>query len=116
MLMVLAEVSGLTIVNLATILRFAVVIRSAAAMVRLAPVTIPPRATELALPVKSVVVRTRTPEDKAACGDPIVAPVRVMVMAPAATSAVVATVIAVGTVPPVVVAQLVPVAPGVTLM
>ncbi len=89
---------------------------SADAIARLAALIAPPRATVEPVAPKSRVVETVMPVADAATGPPIVAPVRVMVMAPAPTSAVVATVISVGTVPPVVVAQPVPVAPMVPLM
>ena len=63
----------------------------------------------------SRVVETVTPMVDAGMGPPMVAPVRVSVMAPASTCAVVATMYA-GAVPEVVVAKLAPVAPMVPLM
>ncbi len=59
-------------------------------------------------------VRTVTPVADAAMGPPMVAPIRVSVIAPAATSAVVATMY--GGVPEVLVAKLAPVALIIPLM
>jgi len=92
-------------------------ILSAVAIVLDTEDTDPPNASGATIVVllRSFVVDTHTPLHPARTGPPMVAPVRVSVMAPAATSAVVATMYA-GAVPEVVVAKLVPVAPMVPLM
>ena len=66
-------------------------ILSAVAMATLTALTLPPRATVGPDAGKSVEVETVTPVAEAAMGLPIVPPVRVMVTAPAAISAVAVT-------------------------
>jgi len=97
-------------VNVTTILRLAMAATlSDVAIVKALPVTMPPRATDAPTPALSVVDDTWTPGFIAGIGPPMVAPVRVSVIAPGRTSAVVATMY-VGAVPVVVVAKLVPAA------
>jgi len=104
------------VVNATTILRLVVAeILSAVAIVNAPPVTMPPRATDAPTPARSVVDDTWIPGFIAGMGPPIVAPVRVSVIAPAATSAVVATMYW-GAVPVVAVAKPVPAAAMVPVM
>ena len=56
--------------------------RSAAAIVKLTPMTWPPRAGYPQVPAWSVLVLTLMPLDEAEMGPPMVAPVRVMVYTP----------------------------------
>ena len=90
-------------------------ILSAAAIAKATLVTMPPSDTVAPVAAMSVVVETETPVAEPAMGPPMVAPVSVSVIAPAATSAVAATMYW-GEVPVVVVAKLVPLAPMVPLM
>ena len=89
--------------------------RSAAAMVKVTPVTWPPRAGYPQVPARWTVVLTLIPLGEAGMGPPIVAPLSVSVIAPAATSAVALTMYW-GAVPEVVVAKPAPEAPMVPKM
>ena len=90
-------------------------ILSAAAIAKATLVTMPPSDTVGPVAAMSVVVATETPVAEPAMGPPMVAPVSVSVIAPAATSAVAVTMY-VDAVPAVVVAKLVPTTPIVPLM
>ena len=113
----LCPLSNLVAVVKVTVTAFPVSVGtlSAAAIVLETEDTAPPSETVGPVAGRSDVLCTVTPMDDAGMGPPMVAPVRVSVMAPAGTSAVVATMYA-GAVPEVVVAKLAPVAPMVPLM